>query len=1058
MPFADGMLDTIAATGLETGLQTPPECPGEQRFPVVPKSNAVNPSILLPKDSLAMESQPAQILVIDDIPANLILLADILTAQGYKVRPASDVQLALRSVAVEQPDLILLDVKMPGMDGYEVCRLLKADPKHREIPVIFISALNETADKIKGFEAGALDYITKPFEPTEVLARVQTHLRLHMLQLHMEELVRQRARELTSTNADLITEIEEHAQTEEKLRQTNRSLTMLSTCNQALIHAEDEHSLLQKICTIIREIGGYAMACIGFAGQDEEKTIHMVAYSGCTGVCLRENLTLSWGETTAGRNPMGTAIRTGKPVICADLTNDAGFNIWCPDAADKNCRFVLALPLFADLQVLGAMCILSEKAGDRSPEETQLLLELAADLAYGIKALRANKERLQTAGELAHKKARLQSIIRSSPTGIAIIADRVFIEVNKRLCDMLGYEEHELVGQNTLLIYQDAEEFKQVDSRVVTELGQKDTASIETRFRCKDGRLIDVLLNWTRITPVADDGADGSLAGDPGKRQGDDKELNFTILDISERKRMERALRDSEVRYRTIFDNTGTAMLIVEEDTLIVLANAEFADLVGVSREELEGKASWTRFVAPDSLEQMLAYHRMRRVNPAEAPKRYEARLKNVLGQLIEVFITVVMIPGTTRSVASIIDITEQKRLENKTRQSQKMEAIGVLAGGIAHDFNNILGAIMGYTELALTKNTLDSNVRRYLERTYQAGERAKDLVQQILTFSRQTEQELKPVPVSLIAKEVLKLLRSTLPATIEIQQDISSSFQSDIVLADPTQIHQVLLNLCTNAAHAMRTKGGVLSVKVAEIQTSATMIHDTPDLQFGPYVMLSVSDTGHGMDKATSERIFEPYFTTKVQGEGTGLGLSVVIGIVKKFKGAITVDSELDQGTIFRVYLPRLQTQLQEPAADQEALPLGNEHILFVDDEPILAELGREVLESLGYRVTAITSSLQALEAFQQTPERFDLLFTDMTMPKMTGIELTRQCKKIRPHLPVLLGSGHSELIDEQTVTETGIAHFLVKPYSIDQIAHTLRQIFDQNIATPTPPRSSRV
>jgi len=1009
-----------------------------------------------------MAIRSAQILVVDDNSANLRLLSNILTAQGYKVRPAPDGQLALRSVAVEQPDLILLDIKMPWMDGYEVCRRLKADEKHREIPVIFISALDDTADKLKGFEAGGVDYITKPFEPAEVLARVQTHVRLRLLQLDMEALVEQRTEKLSRTNTDLLTEIAEHARTEEELRRANRSLTMLSACNQALIHAGDETYLLQEICKIIEKIGGYAMACIGYAGVDDGKSIQIEAFSGCTGGCLRERLQLSWGDTSAGCNPLGMAIRTGKTVTCADLSTDARFNAWCPEAVDKQCRSVLAIPLLADNQVLGALCILSPTTGGCSLEETLLLTELAGDLAFGIKTLRSHEERLKTAGELVKKKARLQSIVRSSPTGIAIIAGRKLLEVNQRLCDMLGYAEEELVGGSTRKLYQNAEDFELVGNEMAAGLSNQNTASFETRFRSKDNRVLDVLLNWTRITPLADDLADNllfegaHLSQQPDNIHLDDAVLegtkaeqaepllNFTILDISERKRMERALRDSEVRYRTIFDNTGTAMLIIEEDMVIALANAEFCNLVGASRQEVEGKMKWTTFVTQDLLEQMKTYHQVRRMDPSGAPKSYEARLKTKDGLILEVFNTVVMIPGTTKSVASIIDITEQKKLETRTRQSQKMEAIGVLAGGIAHDFNNILSAIMGYTELALIKSTLDSNLHRYLERTYQAGERAKDLVNQILTFSRQTEQEFKPVPVSLIAREVLKLLRSTLPATIEIQQDITTSFQRDVILADPTQIHQVLMNLCTNAVQAMQGQDGILSVKVAEMESDATMIHDLPDLQAGSYVMLTVSDTGQGMDKAVIERIFEPYFTTKAPGEGTGLGLSVVIGIVKKFKGAITVYSEPGQGSVFHVYLPRLLAPIQESIVVKQDLPGGTERILFVDDEPVLAELGKEVLEGLGYQVTPTTSSVQALEIFRDAPDTFDLIFTDLTMPKMTGIELARQCRRIRSDVPVILGSGHSNMIDPKTIAEAGVYRFIAKPYVIEQIAHILRQVFE--------------
>lgn len=806
-----------------------------------------------------MDLQHAQILIVDDIPENLKLLINILTSQGYKVRPAASGQIALRSVAVEEPDLILLDIRMPGMDGYEVCRQLKENERHREIPVIFISAMDEAANKMKGFEAGAIDYITKPFEPAEVLARVKTHLRLRQLQIKMEAMIQQRTE------------------------------------------------------------------------------------------------------------------------------------------------------------------------------------------------------------ELAKEKARFQSIVRSSPTGIATLVDEKFLDVNKRLCDILGYTEGELVGSSARMLYQSEDEFEK-DRRATDNLGTTGMASSENHFRCKDGRVIDVLLNWSCINPIADmpqvrsssttEGwQQGKVAetlnnvADPAQEKPLRKELNLTLLDITERKQMEQALRDSEIHYRTIFDNTGTAMLITDENMVISLVNAESVALLGISKEELEGKRKWTDFVTPESLKKMQEYLPIRRTEQQNgAPKEYEAQLLDAEGNLVDVLIAVAMIPGTKKSVASLIDVTDQKKLEAYLRHNQKIEAIGVLAGGIAHDFNNILSAILGYTEMALGKSIPEGVVHRYLEQTFQAGMRAKELVHQILTFSRQTEQEMQPVPVSLIAKEALKLLRSTLPATIEIRKDMSSSFQKDVILGDSTQIHQVFMNLCTNAAHAMQAKGGILSVKVAEIDVNENLTRELPDLAPGPYVLLSVGDTGHGMDKVVMEKIFQPYFTTKPQGVGSGLGLSVVMGIIKKFNGTITVSSEPGKGSVFNVYLPRYLQAIMEPAEIEvkEEIPEGNERILLVDDESILADMGKEILEDLGYQVTVTTSSLEALAMFSNTPNGFDLIFTDMTMPNMTGIELCSKCREIRPDMLVILGSGHSDLIDENSMLNAGIAKFIVKPYPIDQLANTLRQVLD--------------
>jgi two-component system cell cycle sensor histidine kinase/response regulator CckA len=389
-------------------------------------------------------------------------------------------------------------------------------------------------------------------------------------------------------------------------------------------------------------------------------------------------------------------------------------------------------------------------------------------------------------------------------------------------------------------------------------------------------------------------------------------------------------------------------------------------------------------------------------------------------------------------------DITVRKSLEAQLRQAQKMEAIGTLAGGIAHDFNNILSAIMGYTDMALTHPKVDDRLRRYLNQVYMAGERATDLVKQILAFSRQSDQKPRPLRVSPIVKEVLKLLRASLPTTITIRQDIQS--QTDTVLADPTQIHQILMNLCTNAAHAMRETKGELKVSLGpvEVKPGDTLIilHGlTPDM----YLKLTVSDAGIGIAPDIMDRIFDPFFTTKKPSEGTGLGLSVVHGIVKSYHGAITVESEMGKGTEFHVYLPLLKETGEKREVGAVAdITGGKECILFVDDEEMLVELGKSMLTGLGYDVIGKTSSLEALELFRARPERFDLVITDMTMPNMTGIELARELMCIRPGIPVILCTGFSEAITPEKAKALGLREFIMKPIIKNQIAEAIRRNLD--------------
>jgi signal transduction histidine kinase/ActR/RegA family two-component response regulator len=383
----------------------------------------------------------------------------------------------------------------------------------------------------------------------------------------------------------------------------------------------------------------------------------------------------------------------------------------------------------------------------------------------------------------------------------------------------------------------------------------------------------------------------------------------------------------------------------------------------------------------------------------------------------------------------------EKHVLESQLQQAQKMESIGTLAAGIAHDFNNILSPIYGYVELVQLKLQDDPELSRYLDEVHSATHRAKDLVKQILTFSRQDSEKFSPVEVYVIIKEALKLLRATIPSTIEIKQEIDS--KCGYVLANPTQIHQVLMNLCTNAYHAMRETGGVLGVTLKKVNISARDLVKNINLRPGSYLMLEVSDTGTGMDKETLSRIFEPYFTTKAQGDGTGMGLSVVHGIITSHGGNITVYSEPGRGSTFHVYLPLMEgVESKEEEIVAGPMPNGDERILLVDDEISVAKVEKDMLENLGYQVTIYTSPSQALKHFREQQESYDLVITDMTMPKITGDKLATEIMNIRPDIPVILCTGFSELINKEEALKLGIRSFVTKPIIIKNFAQTLREV----------------
>lgn len=392
----------------------------------------------------------------------------------------------------------------------------------------------------------------------------------------------------------------------------------------------------------------------------------------------------------------------------------------------------------------------------------------------------------------------------------------------------------------------------------------------------------------------------------------------------------------------------------------------------------------------------------------------------------------------------------EKANLEQQLIQSQKMEAIGTLAGGIAHDFNNVLAAIMGYVELAMFDALPDSKIQQELDQVLKATYRASDLVRQILTFSRKTGQERQPIDPEALVGEALKLIRATLPTTIDIRQHLQSDGAK--VLANATQMHQVIMNLCTNAAHAMEENGGTIEVRLdrKEFRGATAGQHGVSP---GPYLEIRIKDTGHGIPPAVKQRIFDPYFTTKAQGKGTGMGLAVARGIVQSHGGAIDVDSDPGRGTCFRILFPLTTTVIEVSSEKRESLPTGTESVLFVDDESVLVDLGEQMLTRLGYKVTCCEDSQEALDLFQDNPYRFDLVITDTTMPNMTGDILASRLLALRPDLPVFLCTGYSEQITQEKATRIGIAAFLMKPLSISDLALTLRSTLDRRLqASHTP------
>ncbi len=519
--------------------------------------------------------------------------------------------------------------------------------------------------------------------------------------------------------------------------------------------------------------------------------------------------------------------------------------------------------------------------------------------------------------------------------------------------------------------------------------------------------------------------------------------------DITVRKNAEEALRESEYRYRELVEKCPDAIGMVDMEGNYLSCNSAYAEMLGYSIEELRKlnfanltPEKWRKWEMEEIVEKQIIARGYSDVYEKEYIKKdgtiFPVELRSHLMRDKD---------GNPIALWGFIrDITERKIIEENIKQTQKMEAVGTLAGGIAHDFNNILSAIVGYADLAHDEISQDSHVQEYLVCILKSADRAKDLVKQILTFSRKSQEERKPILFHPIVKEVAKLIRSTIPTTIEIRQHIDETI--GMVDGDPTQMHQIVMNLCANAAHAMPEAEGVLDIKLSSVvitQESKTNYHDIGP---GPFLELKISDTGTGIDSKIIHRIFEPFFTTKVKEKGTGMGLAVVHGIVKDHGGDISIDSQLGKGTTFTILLPQVVAVPDNAEDPISETPTGHEHILFVDDEKTLLGLGKRLLESLGYTVTAQNSSLEAFETFQQSPDTFDMVITDQTMPHMTGYNLAKRILEIKPTVPVILCTGYSETVSPEKAEASGIKALVYKPVSKKEIAQKIRKVLDNKNA----------
>ncbi|MBF0127622.1 MAG: PAS domain S-box protein, partial [Magnetococcales bacterium] len=684
------------------------------------------------------------------------------------------------------------------------------------------------------------------------------------------------------------TDITARKQVEIELVRMNRALKALSSASEALVHALDEDQFLATVCKLIVEKAGYRLAWCGMAVDDADKSVRPVAQFGYEAGYL-DTLRLGWGDNEFGRGPTGTAIRTGRPAHTRDILNDPNFAPWRAQAVQRGYRSSISLPLESDGRIFGALSVYAAEHDAFDEREAGFLLDLARNIAFGIRSLREhmNNRRLASAVEQTD-----DMVLVSDTSGLVQY-------VNQAFCRVSGYAPQEMIGQRTDLL------------------------------------------------------GSGLFTSDP---------------------------------VRTMWDT-------------------------------LAAGNTWKG--------------------------RFNSRKKD--GSLFEVESSISPVKSPEGSVKHYVavyrDITRQVQMERQLRQAQKMEAIGTLAGGIAHDFNNLLGIILGYTELVLEKLPENDQKHQDLQDVFQAGKRARDLVAQLLAFSRLTEGERKPIQVTPILKETIKFMRASLPTTIEIKLHIQDPEVT--IQGDPTQLHQVIMNLCTNAALAMEENGGVLSVT---LDGALLDLDDVIGLEISPghYVVLGVRDTGVGIHPDLRGRLFDPFFTTREIGKGTGLGLSVVHGIVSEASGAVRVTSEMGRGSLFTVYWPMIRER--EPPLEKHALlarAATGYRVLFIDDEVGIARLGKMQLETLGYQVECFTNAHQGWARFQENPDRFDVIVTDQTMPGLTGIELLTRVRAMNARLPAILCSGKKDPVTPEQLQALGIREVLRKPILMEDMARVLHGIF---------------
>ncbi len=928
------------------------------------------------------------ILIVDDTPTNLEVLFDLLANAGFTVLVAEDGESAIDRAEYAPPDLILLDVLMPGMDGFETCRRLKANELTKDIPIIFMTALSETVDKVRGLNLGAVDYITKPLQHEEVLARINLHLSLRNL-----------TKTLQDQNLRLEGEIQERTRVEEELRHHSAELAEWKNRYEAVIQASGQILYDWNSQTNDITYGGDLERILGYTLEEMSGGLN------------------HWIELIhpEDRNLFDEEI---KRVLSTKEPFHLQFRVCRKDGT------------YITVEDNGYF--FSDSAG-QTAHMVGFVVDISEACRQAAQRKRAEEEREQAFRALQQSEARFRCLVESNIIGI-VLADLNgnITEANDAFLQMVGYTRQDLQSRNLRWEEMTPPEYRHFDEGAIAEFISSGVCTpFEKEFIRKDGSYFPAMVG-------------GALMIGGELLEKSQQSAVCFVLDITERKQAEQKIREQAA----LLDITTDAIFVRDLNNQIQFWNKGAERLYGWKVEEAIAKNANKLVYRPETIDQLQEGQE----SLAECGS-WQGELHQVTKEGKNIIVasrwTLVRDEnGQPKSILTVnTDITEKKQLEAQFLRVQRMESLGTLASGIAHDLNNALTPMMMTVQLLETK-LLDEQSQQWLSILETNIKRSADLVKQVLSFSRGLEGKRTPLQVGRFVSEIERIVKQTFSRAIEIRTDIPRQ-NLWTISGDATQLHQVLMNLCVNARDAM-PEGGVLEISARNLWIDEHYVRMNIDAKVGPYVLMTVSDTGMGIPREIVDRIFEPFFTTKEVGKGTGLGLSTVLGIVKSHGGFVKVFSEVGKGTQFNVYLPVTHTDSIGDINDEgHELPRGHgELILVVDDEDSIREITKNSLEAFGYKVLTASDGIEAIALYAQHKDEINLVLVDMMMPSMDGVTTIRTLQKINPQVKIIAVSG---LVSNHKMIEilgkaNNVKTFLSKPYTSNELLKNLQVVLSTN------------